>query len=229
MSRASCCACWPKNWSVRTEARVKPMPTLRSYIFLDRLQPQLMCLLGSNARGYLPRHNDAALVIEVAPGMDIEWLTDVALKHDDVKPGNLVVERQFGYLEFHSRYAASVQSAGAAVLEAIGTTPAAAMKPEILASKIVDRVDGYHAFLVNRSKSGNMLLPGESLYIMEMTSSSYALLAANEAEKNANVKLVDCRFVGPAGRLYLAGSEADVRTAAAVAEATMRGFTQGQA
>jgi hypothetical protein len=105
------------------------MPTLRSYIFLDRLQPQLMCLLGSTARGYLPRHNDAALVIEVAPGMDIEWLTDVALKHADVKPGNLVVERQFGYLEFHSKYAASVQSAGAAVLEAIGATPASAVKP----------------------------------------------------------------------------------------------------
>lgn len=200
------------------------MPALRSYIFLDRLQPQLMCLLGSTSRGYLPRHNDAALVIEVAPGMDIEWLTDIALKHDDVKPGNLVVERQFGYLEFHSPYAASVQSAGAAVLEAMGVTPAAAIKPEILASKIVDRVDGYHAFLVNRSKSGSMLLPGESLFIMEMSSSSFALLAANEAEKSANVKLVDCRFMGAAGRLYLAGSASDVRTAAQVAEATLRDF-----
>lgn len=198
------------------------MPTLRSYIFLDRLQPQLMCLLGSNARGFLPRHNDAAMVIEVAPGMDIEWLTDVALKHDDVKPGNLVVERQFGYLEFHSKFAASVQSAGAAVLDAMGVAASSAPKPEILASRIVDRVDGYHAFLVNRSKSGSMLLPGESLYIMEMTSSSWALLAANEAEKSANIKLVDCRFMGPAGRLYLAGSESDVRAAAAVAEETIR-------
>lgn len=198
------------------------MPTLRSYIFLDRLQPQLMCLLGSNARGFLPRHNDAAMVIEVAPGMDIEWLTDVALKHDDVKPGNLVVERQFGYLEFHSKFAASVQSAGAAVLDAMGVAASSAPRPEMLASRIVDRVDGYHAFLVNRSKSGNMLLPGESLYIMEVTSSSWALLAANEAEKSANIKLVDCRFMGPAGRLYLAGSESDVRTAAAVAEETIR-------
>lgn len=198
------------------------MPTLRSYIFLDRLQPQLMCMLGSSARGFLPRHNDAAMVIEVAPGMDIEWLTDVALKHDDVKPGNLVVERQFGYLEFHSKFAASVQSAGAAVLDAMGVAASSAPKPEILASRIVDRVDGYHAFLVNRSKSGSMLLPGESLYIMEMTSSSWALLAANEAEKSANIKLVDCRFMGPAGRLYLAGSESDVRAAAAVAEETIR-------
>jgi hypothetical protein len=198
------------------------MATLRSYIFLDRLQPQLMCLMGANARGFLPRHNDASLVIEVAPGMDIEWLTDVALKHDDVKPGNLVVERQFGYLEFHSKYAASVKSAGAAVLDAMGVTEKSALKPEILASKVIDRVDGYHAFLINRSKSGSMLLPGESLYIMEMTTSSYALLVANEAEKAANIKLVDCRFMGPAGRLYLAGTESDVRAAAAVAEAVIR-------
>lgn len=198
------------------------MSTLRSYIFLDRLQPQLMCLLGSTSRGFLPRHNDAAMVIEVAPGMDIEWLTDIALKHDDIKPGSLVVERQFGYLEFHSKSSSSVKSAGAAVLEAMGVTEKSALKPEILASKVIDRVDGYHAFLINRSKSGSMLLPGESLYIMEMTTSSYALLIANEAEKAANIKLVDCRFMGPAGRLYLAGTESDVRTAAAVAEAIIK-------
>ena len=198
------------------------MSTLRSYIFLDRLQPQLMCLLGSNARGFLPRHNDAAIVVEVAPGMDIEWLTDVALKHDDVRPGNLVVERQFGYLEFHSHSASSVKSAGAALLEAMGATDKNVLKPEILASKVIDRVDDYHAFLINRSKSGSMLLPGESLYIMEMPTSSYALLVANEAEKSANVRLIDCRFMGPAGRLYLAGTASDVRTAAAVAEAVIR-------
>lgn len=198
------------------------MSTLRSYIFLDRLQPQLMCLLGSNARGFLPRHNDAAIVVEVAPGMDIEWLTDVALKHDDVRPGNLVVERQFGYLEFHSHSASSVKSAGAALLEAMGATDKNVLKPEILASKVIDRVDDYHAFLINRSKSGSMLLPGESLYIMEMTTSSYALLVANEAEKSANVRLIDCRFMGPAGRLYLSGNASDVRAAAAVAEAVIR-------
>ena len=118
------------------------MSTLRSYIFLDRLQPQLMCLLGSTARGFLPRHNDAAMVIEVAPGMDIEWLTDIALKHDNVKPGNLVVERQFGYLEFHGQSSSSVKSAGAAVLEAMGVSEKSVIKPEILASKVIDRVDG---------------------------------------------------------------------------------------
>lgn len=198
------------------------MAKLRSYIFLDRMQPQLMSLIGATCKGFLPRANEASLTVEVAPGMDIEWLTDVALKHDNVKPGVLVVERQFGYLEFHSRYAASVQSAGAALLEAMGASEADAIAPEILASKIVDRVDGYHSFLINRNKGGSMLLPGESLFIMEMHPAAYALKAANEAEKASNVKLVDCRFMGAAGRLYMAGTEADVRTAAQVAQDTLR-------
>ena len=53
--------------------------------------------------GSLPRADYAAQIIEVAPGLDIEPLTDVAVKHADVKAGILVVERQFGYLEIHSR------------------------------------------------------------------------------------------------------------------------------
>lgn len=198
------------------------MATLRSYIFLDQLQPQTMCYIGSTMRGFLPRSNDAAMIVEVAPGMDIEFVTDVALKHDDVKPGNLVVERQFGYLEFHAQYAASVQSAGSAVLEALGVSQQDALKPEILASRVIDRVDNYHSFLVNRNKQGSMLLPGDSLFIFEMTPSAYALLAANEAEKAADVKLVDCRFMGAAGRLYMAGTESDVRTAAEAAEAALQ-------
>ncbi|MYG52797.1 MAG: hypothetical protein F4204_10760, partial [Rhodospirillaceae bacterium] len=180
------------------------MPTLRSYIFLDQLQPQTMCYIGSTMRGFLPRQRDAAMIVEVAPGMDIEWLTDIALKHDTIRPGNLVVERQFGYLEFHADDPASVRSAGAAILEAAGVSAADAMPPEILASKIVDRVDPYHSFLVNRNKQGSMLLPGDTLFIFEMTPSANALLAANEAEKAADVKLVDCRFMGAAGRLYMA-------------------------
>lgn len=197
------------------------MSTLRSYIFLDRIQPQVMCFLGANSRGFLPRSNDAALIIEVAPGMDIEWVTDVALKHDEVKPGNLVVERQFGYLEFHSQYASSVRSAGAAALDAMEASEADAIKPQVLASRIVDRVDHYHAFLINRNKSGSMLLPGQSLFILEMQPAAYALLAANEAEKAADVTLVDCRFMGAAGRLYLAGAESSVRSAAQAAETAL--------
>jgi len=198
------------------------MAAIRSYIFIDQLQPKTMCYLGSFMRGYLPRTGMAALVVEVAPGLDIEGLTDIALKLVDVEPGILVVERQFGYLEFHSRDTAAVRAAGQAVLEELDADESDAMKPEILASKIIDRIDDYHAFLINRNKLGSMVLPGESLFVLEMQPAAYSILAANEAEKAADVKVVDYRMIGATGRLYLSGREADIRAAAWAAEDALR-------
>jgi hypothetical protein len=194
------------------------LATIRSYIFVDQLQPKTMCYLGTFARGFLPRRRMAAIVLEVAPGLAIEGLTDVALKTVDVKPGILVVERQYGYLEFHSYSAANVKAAGDAVLAHLEASQADAMKPKILASSIVKRVDDYHAFLINRNKSGSMILPGESLFVLEMEPASYAIIAANEAEKAADIKIVDYRMMGATGRVYLSGSESDIRAAAQAAE-----------
>ena len=197
------------------------MAELRSSIFIDQLQPQTMCYLGSWIRGRLPRSGMAAAVIEVAPGLDIEPLTDVAVKHTRLEPGILVVERHYGYLEFHSRSTAAVRSAGNAILEALGASAADAQRPEILASKLVSRLDHQHAFLINRNKLGSMALPGESLFVLEMQPASYAILATNEAEKAARIKVVDYRMIGATGRVYLSGEEADVRAAGEAATAAL--------
>ena len=197
------------------------MADLRSCIFIDKLQPQTMCFLGTFVRGSLPRTNMAAQVIEIAPGLDIEPLTDIALKSADVRAGLLVVERQFGYLEIHSRSAASVRTAAEAVMEALGATQGEARQPKILASKIITNIDHEHAFLINRNKDGSMLLPGESLFVMEMEPAAYAILAVNEAEKASPIKVVDFRMMGATGRVYLAGDEDSVRTAADAAEAAL--------
>ena len=194
------------------------MAALRSFIFLDRLQPQTMCSLGSWIRGALPRRNMAAQIIEVAPGIDIEALTDIALKAADVQGGILVVERQFGYLEIHSRDISAVKAAAAAVLAAMGKTPGDALQPKILASKIISRIDPGHAFLINRNKGGSMVLAGETLYVLETEPAAYAILACNEAEKAANIKIVDYRMIGATGRLYLSGTESEVQAAAEAAE-----------
>ena len=189
------------------------MAELRSTIFIDQLQPQTMCYLGTWVRGRLPRTRMAAGVIEIAPGLDIEPLTDVVLKHTEAQAGILVVERQFGYLEFHSRSTAAVQSAREAVLDALGAQAAKAMAPTILAAKLISRLDHQHAFLINRNKLGSMALAGESLFVLEMQPASYAILATNEAEKAAQIKVVDYRMIGATGRVYLTGAEADVRAA----------------
>ena len=194
---------------------------LRSFIFINRLQPQTMCYLGTWIRGRLPRSGDAAQVIEIAPGLDIEALTDVALKHSGVAAGILVVERQFGYLEIHGGMD-EVRAAGTAVLESLGAAASDATAPQVLAAEIITMLDPQHAFLINRNKLGSMALAGESLFVLEMQPASYAILAANEAEKAARIKVVDYRMIGATGRVYLSGSEADVRQAAEAAEDALR-------
>jgi ethanolamine utilization microcompartment shell protein EutS len=194
---------------------------LRSFIFIDRLQPQTMSYLGTWIKGALPRAAAAAQIIEVAPGLDIEGITDVALKHADVKAGVLVVERQFGYLEFHGETGA-VKAAADACLQEMGAD--SAVRPTVLASRVISSVDRQHAFLINRNKIGSMVLAGESLFVLEVAPASYAILATNEAEKAADIKVVDYRMIGATGRVYLSGTEADVRQAAAAAhDALARG------
>ena len=198
------------------------MAELRSFIFIDQLQPQTLAYVATWMRGSLPRRKMAAQIIEVAPGMDIEALTDIALKGSDVRAGLLVVERQFGYLEFHSASTAEVKAGAQAVLDALGASEEEATRPAILGSKTVTRVDRQHAFLINRNKLGSMILAGESLYLLECRPASYAILACNEAEKASNIKVIDYRMIGANGRLYLAGDEAEVRNAREAAEGALR-------
>ncbi len=200
--------------------------SLRSYIFIDQLQPRTMCYLASSIRGFLPRSEMSAVIIEVAPGLAVEGLLDIAMKKVDVRPGILVVERHFGYLELHSRSAASVQAAAMEILAKIGATRYEAMKPEITASTIITRVDPYHSFMINRNRRGYLCLPGETVFVLECTPAAYAILAANEAEKVADVKIVECRFMGAAGRLYLAGNDSDIRMAADAAQDVLRRLGQ---
>ena len=198
------------------------MTELRACIFIDQLQPQTLAYLATWMRGSLPRQKMAAQIIEISPGLDIEVLTDVALKGANISVGLLVVERQFGTLEFHSSSTAEVKAGGVAILNALGAQAQEATPAEILASRIVTRIDPQHAFLINRNKLGSMIIAGESLYLLECRPASYAILACNEAEKAANIKVIDYRMIGANGRLYLAGSEAEIRNARTVVEAALK-------
>jgi ethanolamine utilization microcompartment shell protein EutS len=195
---------------------------LRAFIFSDQLQPQTLAYTATWMRGTLPRARMAAQIIEIAPGLDIEALTDTVLKSAEVRAGSLVVERQFGTLQFHAYSTAEVRAGAEAALAAMGKRPGEAERPKIMASKIVTRVDDQHAFLINRNKTGSMVLGGESVYLLECQPAAYAILACNEAEKAADVKVIDMRMFGANGRLYLAGTEADVRNARDAAERALR-------
>ena len=198
------------------------MTDLRASIFIDQLQPQTLAYISTWMRGALPRLRMAAQIVEIAPGLDIEVLTDIVLKSADVRAGMLIVERQFGTLQFHSRSTAEVHSGAAAILSALGKTMDDVAKPKMLASKLVTNVDDQHAFLMNRNKLGSMVIGGDSIFLLECQSAAYAILACNEAEKEADIKVIDMRMIGANGRVYLSGSEADVRNARLAAESALR-------
>ena len=201
------------------------MAELRAYCFLDRLQPQFAAYMGANARGYIPIAGLAAILVEVSPGVMINQLTDVALKAANVRPGLMVVERHFGVLEFHSDAQEEVKYAGGAVLKSLGLEVEDRLKPKILSSQIIHKVNAYHAQMVNVSRLASMLLPGQDLYILEVVPAAYITLAANEAEKNSPITLVDCRTFGAVGRLYLGGKKSDVERGAGAAEAAMKNLS----
>lgn len=183
---------------------------LRGYSFLDSLQPQYAAFLGTIAQGFLPLAGDASLYVEISPGIEINRLTDIALKSTEVKPGMQIVERYFGLLEVHSPDQADVRAAGAAILEEIGRSENDRLKPRIASSQIIRRIDDHQAQLINRMRHGQMLIPGQTLYVLEMEPASYAPLAANEAEKAADINVLEVRSFGSLGRVYLGGEERDI-------------------
>jgi hypothetical protein len=201
------------------------MITLRTYVFLDSLQPQLASYIGKTARGFLPIPGMASMWIEIAPGISINRVTDVALKATKVVPAVQVVERAYGLLEFHSEDKGEVLTAGKAVLDSLELDEKDRIAPKMVTNQVIRAVEPYQAQIINRNASGMMLLPGESLYILETDPAGYVVFASNEAEKAADIRLVDIRPSGAFGRLYLSGSEAEIDAAVEAAQAAMRSIT----
>ena len=183
---------------------------LRSYVFLDSLQPQHSAFLGTVARGFLPLPGDASLWIEISPGIEINRITDIALKSTGVKPGMQIVERLYGLLEIHSGSQADVRAAGKAILDALGLKESDRLKPKVVSSQIIRNIDPHQVQLINRMRHGHMILAGQTMYVMEVQPAAYAALAANEAEKRANLNILEVQAFGSFGRVYLGGEEQDI-------------------
>ncbi|HZG99257.1 MAG TPA: microcompartment protein [Nocardioidaceae bacterium] len=191
-----------------------PRPELRVYLLVEDLQRQFAAYLGtpSRARGYPPFQGQHSLIVEVAPGLAIERVIDLALRSvPSVEPGILFVERQFGVLEVHGSDLADVRRAGAAILSGLGASPSDQLQPRVLFSDVIEDVTDQHAVILNRTRQASMLMPGHTLLVYEMTPALFATVAANAAEKVApDVTLVDVSMIGAAGRVYMSGSTPDV-------------------
>lgn len=192
-------------------------PELRVYLLIEDLQQQFAAYLATptRARGYPPFAGQHSLIVEVAPGLAIERVTDLALRAvPSVEPGILFVERQFGVLEVHGDSLDDVKAAGEAILAGLGARADDQLRPRVLFHDVIEDVTDQHAVIINRNREASMLLPGDTLLVFEMTPALFAAVAANEAERAApGLTLVDVSMIGAAGRLYIGGSTDEVSRA----------------
>ena len=187
--------------------------SLRCYCYLDRMQPQFAAFVGTVTQGDLPTEGMAALYVEMAPGNEVFRMVDIAVKATEARPGAQIVEREFGMFEVHSSSQAAVLEAGEVVLKRLGLKAADRIKPQVASIQVITRVDTYQAQLINRFRRGSMLVAGETMLVLECAPAAYINIACNEAEKTASVKLIHVSSVGRFGRMWLAGSEAEITTA----------------
>jgi ethanolamine utilization microcompartment shell protein EutS len=200
-------------------------PTLRTYAFIDRMQPQCAAHIAATSPGDVPLAGMAELYIEMAPGNEVFRAADIALKAAGVRPALQIIEREYGLLEIHSEQQAEVLASGQAVLDALGMQESDRIKPVIASTQFITNVHPYQAQLLNKWRKGNLLMPGASLFVMEVAPAAYVSVAANEAEKAASITVIELRAVGRFGRMFLAGTESEVQTARDAAVAALESLS----
>ena len=186
---------------------------LRAALVLDQMQPQFAATIAANSDGYFPVAGEAAFWLEARPGIVINRLMDVALKRCAVTPGALITERSYGTLEVHGPDQGQVREAGRLILESASVDQADGLMPHVMTDEVVRQVDSHHAMLINRSRAGMLLLAQDTLYTLEVNPALWVLLAANEAEKAAPIRIVGLGNNGAVGRLRLAGTDAAIDAA----------------
>ncbi len=190
---------------------------LRTYSFIDSMQPQLAQYIAKDNRVFDPSEYDAALFLEIHPAMEIHRMIDLALKATAVRLGVVITERHFGQLEVHHADQGEVRAAGQAILEATGLTVADRAECQPRTDMILRGVEQDHGIAFTGLAQGNMVIAGDSVLIMECEPAAYMAYVCNQALKAADVRLNLVTTWGATGRLIIAGAEAEIDVAAAAA------------
>ena len=195
--------------------------TVRALIQIDRLQPQFAAYNGATVQGSIPLAGDTILIGEMAPGNEVFRVIDVALKAATIEATSQIVEREFGFFILRSPINSEIVAARDAVLAYLGISMTDRLKPRVESSQVITSVEPYQAQLLNKWRSGALVVPGQTLGILECSPAAYSAVAANEAEKAASINLVEVRAVGRYGRFFMSGTEAQVSTAMEAAVAAL--------
>ena len=186
---------------------------MRGAVVIDQMQPQFAATVAAESDGYFPVVGESAFWLEARPGIVINSLMDVALKKCDVTPGVLLTERSYGTLEVHGEDQGQVREAGRLILQAAGVGYEDGLKPNLLTDEVIRQIDSHHAMMINRTRNGMLLLARDTLYTLEVNPAIWVVLAANEAEKSAPIRIVGLGAYGAVGRLRLAGTDAEIEAA----------------
>lgn len=187
--------------------------TIRALVQIDNLQPKFAAYNGATVQGSVPLSGDTILIGEIAPGNGVFSLIDRALKASSVEATSQIVEREFGFFILRSPSNAEVSAARDAILAELGMSMTDRVKPTVASTQIITSVEPYQAQLLNKWRKGSLVVPGQTLGIIECAPAAYISIAANEAEKSASVDIVEVRAVGRFGRLFFSGTEDEVATA----------------
>lgn len=186
---------------------------LRTYVFIDNLQPQYAAFTGKRSLGMIPVEGMALLYVEVSPAAQVYQVMDIALKTTDVHPGYLSMGREYGFMQIHAAHQEAVLEAGRRILETLELQEEDRLKPSVLSSNLTTNINPYEAQLINAGNAGGLLLAWQTLCVIEVVPAAYVVLAANEAEKAANITLLHYSSSGAYGRLQISGTESDVQQA----------------
>ncbi len=187
--------------------------TIRALMQIDNLQPKFAAYNGATVQGSIPLAGDTVLIGEFMPGNEVFRLIDIALKASKVEATSQIVEREFGFFILRSPYNAQVTAACSAILSEIRMPMNARLKPSVESTQIITSVEPYQAQLLNKWSAGSLVVPGQTLGIIECSPAAYISIAANEAEKSAFIDIAQVRAVGKFGRLFISGSEDSVAAA----------------
>lgn len=187
--------------------------TIRALVQIDRLQPKFAAYNGATVQGSIPLAGDTILIGELAPGNSVFSLVDIALKASRTEATSQIVEREFGFFILRSPVNTEIVAARDAILSELGVGIGSRLKPRVESTQIINSVEPYQAQLLNKWRKGSMIVPGQTLGIIECSPAAYIAMAANEAEKNADIDIIEVRAVGRYGRFFMSGSEASVEAA----------------
>ena len=190
---------------------------LRVLAHVDRMGPQYAAYWGLMAQGSLPRVGDSQLLVEVSPSNAVFPLTDAAMKRTAVHSAGTLVERDFGLMELHAATPDTVLEAADAVLAALGMRWADRMAPTVVSTQLLPNIAPDHSQLFNKIRRGAWTLPGDTLFVLEVSPAAWVYLVANELEKGVDIELVRVAGTGLYGRLIVAGTESAAQMAESVA------------